>query len=395
MVEDMINTVAFIPVRGGSKSIPLKNIKTLNGRPLVFWAIDAAIQCNEIEEVFVSTDSEKIRNVVNNYDRDDFGKLKCINRSPESATDVATTEFALLEFAENTSADTIVLIQATSPLIQESHLKEALEKFNMNNYDSLLSVVKQKRFIWEVGEGDIVNPVNYSPENRPRRQDFDGYLVENGAFYITKRTVLLTSRVRISGRIGYYEMPEKTYIEIDEPQDWVIMEQLMNKGRTKPSIAEKISSIKLLATDCDGVLTDAGMYYSRDGDVLKKFNTKDGMGLSLLKKSGIILAIITGENSEIVSKRAEKLGIENVYLGCKNKVAAMEELLKKYDLEYKEVGYIGDDINDLDLLSKVGVSFTVQNAISDVKDCVNYITHKNGGEGAVREVTDLILKYKA
>lgn len=384
-------TVALIPVRGGSKSIPLKNIKKINGRPLVFWSIDAAVQCEWIDEVYVSTDSDEIRNIVLNYDKDDLGKLQCIHRNPENATDTASTESVLLEFVGRVSSEILVLIQATSPLINDIYLNEALYNFNFNKYDSLLSVVRQKRFIWELKGNGLASPVNYSPANRPRRQEFDGYFVENGAFYITKTEVFLKTGVRISGEIGYYEMPEETYFEIDEPQDWLIIEQLLKKSEIKSSLSEKIHKIKLLATDCDGVLTDAGMYYSAEGDVLKKFNTKDGMGLSLLKEKGIVVAILTGENSNIVKKRAEKLGICDVYLGCIDKVSAMEELLRKYNFTYEEVGYIGDDINDIDLLKKVGISFSVNDATESVKQSVDYVTKKKGGQGAVREVADLIL----
>lgn len=388
-------TVAIIPVRGGSKSVPLKNIKEINGRPLVFWSIDAAVQCEWINEVYVSTDSIDIRNIVLNYDRDDFGKLKCIDRNPENATDFASTESVLLEFIEKVKSEVLVLVQATSPLIRAKHLDEALHHFNTKNFDSILSVVKQKRFIWRVEQNGLATPVNYIPEQRPRRQEFNGFFVENGAFYITRTQALLKTGVRISGKIGYYEMPEETYFEIDEPQDWIIIEHLLKESSAnKLFLMEKARNIKLLATDCDGVLTDAGMYYSAEGDVLKKFNTKDGMGLSMLKEKGIILAILTGEKSDIVKKRAEKLGIEDVYLDCKDKVSAMEELLLKYNLSYKEVGYIGDDVNDLGLLKKVGLSLSVNDAAMIVRQSVDYVTEKNGGQGAVREISDLILSCK-
>lgn len=383
--------VAFIPVRGGSKSIPLKNIKNINGRPLVYWTIDAAIQCDYIDEVFVSTDSIEIENVIASYDRNHKGKLQCISRNPENATDTATTESALLEFAKKVKAKDVILLQATSPLTSYTDLNQAFYKFYSGKFDSLLSLVRQKRFLWKDDFAGTVEPINYDIVTRPRRQDFKGYLVENGAFYITTYGALLKTGLRISGKIGYYEMPEETYVEIDEPEDWDIVENLLRRRHNPNDFKIKLKSIKLFATDCDGVLTDAGMYYSVEGDALKKFNTKDGMGLSRLKENNIILAILTGEDSEIVNKRAEKIGIDEVYLGCKDKVAAMNELLVKYNLTYENVAYIGDDLNDLDLLKKVGCSFSVADAIQIVKDNVDYVTLLKGGEGAVREVADLLL----
>lgn len=216
---------AFIPVRGGSKSIPLKNIKNFCGKPLVYWTAKAANDCKEISEVYIATDSEKIAEVVKNFD---LPKIKIIGRSAESAKDTASTESAMLEFANKFEFDNIILIQATSPLLKSSDLDGGMEKF-FGGYDSLLSVVRQKRFIWnEVDKMAVAK--NYNPQSRPRRQEWDGYFVENGAFYITSRENLLQSKCRISGRIGLYEMAEETYFEIDEPSDWIIMEQLKNRG---------------------------------------------------------------------------------------------------------------------------------------------------------------------
>ncbi|MGM7634562.1 HAD-IIIA family hydrolase [Bacillus sp. Hm123] len=389
----MGKTVAFIPVRGGSKSIPLKNIKEINGRPLVYWTIDAAINCKYIDEVIISTDSEEIRHCIQQYDKNDYNKLKYIDRNPQNATDTASTESVLLEFANQAEFENVILIQATSPLLEWYQLDEACEHFFKNDYDSLLSLVRQKRFIWRETDSGIVNPINYNPESRPRRQEFDGYLVENGAFYITTLKALLTSKTRISGNIGYYEMPEETYFEIDEPEDWLIVEQLLRKKQSI-SLDKRLQKIKLFATDCDGVLTDAGMYYSSEGDTLKKFNTKDGMGLSLLKKAEVIVAILTGEDSPIVKKRAEKLNISHVYLGCDDKVRAMEELLEKYNLSFDQVAYVGDDLNDIPLLKKVGVAFSVADATAEVKQIVDYVTTREGGQGAVREIADILLPYQ-
>lgn len=384
--------VAFIPVRGGSKSIPLKNIREMNGQPLVYWTIDAAVNCQYIDEVYVSTDSDQIHDIVSKYNKKNAHKLTCIGRSKETATDTATTESAMLEFANHYDFDSIVLIQATSPLLEAEDLERAIKKYNQENYDSLLSLVRQKRFIWEENEQEV-KPKNYDVFNRPRRQDFEGFLIENGAFYITKRNLLLETGSRISGNIGYYEMNEDSYFEIDELNDWLIVEQLMKKKKQiSAGINKRLQEIKLFATDCDGVLTDSGMYYTEQGDELKKFNTKDGMGIGLLKKKGIKTAIITGENSTLVERRGEKIGIDDVFLGIKDKMKVMEQLMKKYNITYEQVAYVGDDINDLELLQKVGVSFSVKDAVEVVRRNVDYVTNAKGGEGAVREITDLLVQ---
>ena len=148
--------------------------------------------------------------------------------------------------------------------------------------------------------------------------------------------------------------------------------------------------IKLFAMDVDGVLTDGGMFYSEAGEVLKKFNTRDGMGIELLRKNGIIPAIITKEKSEIVLKRAEKLKVEEVYIGVEDKLEVVKRLIKKYNLSFELVVYIGDDINDIPLLKKVGLSCCPFDAVDEVKKIANYVCKTKGGEGAVREVVDII-----
>ena len=223
--------VAFIPVRGGSKSIPLKNIKPLNGKPLVYWTIKAACDCEYIDKVYVSTDSGDIRQVVYDIRSSDesntLNKLNVIDRSAESASDTASTEFVMLEFASKYDFDNICLVQATSPMLKSDDIERGFKLFFSEDTDSVLSVVRQKRFNWSTDEKGYVHPTNYDVSNRPRRQEFDGYLVENGAFYITSKSDLLKSQNRISGNIKACEMSESTYFEIDEPSDWIITEGLM------------------------------------------------------------------------------------------------------------------------------------------------------------------------
>ena len=225
----MVNkNIAFIPVRGGSKSIPLKNVKEIAGRPLVHWVIESAVNCSDINKVYVSTDSEKIEEVVKQYEGLNKNKIEIVKRSEETATDTATTESAMIEFANKYEFENIILIQATSPLLTTQNLEEGLEKFK--DFDSIISLVEQKRFYWEKNnETGSVLPINYDFMQRPRRQEFEGSLVENGAFYITSKKALLDTGNRISGNIGYVLMPEETYFEIDEPSDWIIIENLLKK----------------------------------------------------------------------------------------------------------------------------------------------------------------------
>ena len=377
------NNVAFIPVRGGSKSIKLKNIKMLCGKPLVAWTAEAALKCKLIDKVFICTDSEIIKETVQEYFKDEE-KIECIDRPAETATDTASTESVLLYFANKyDNFNNVILVQATSPLLTCHDLENALNKYKKFNYDSMLSVVKQKRFVWKKNDqNNTYLPVNYDYLHRPRRQEFDGYFVENGAFYITTRQNLLNSKCRLSGNIGIYEMDEYSYLEIDEISDWQIIEGILSKRKIKN---QNLNKIKMIISDCDGVLTD---------DYLKKFNTRDGMGISLLKGHDIKFAIITGENSEIVKRRAEKLGITEYYLGVKNKLEIFNLLKQKYAISNEEIAYIGDDINDYEVMRNAGLACCPSNAIESVKSVAGYVTNTKSGEGVVREVIDYILNNR-
>lgn len=382
--------VAFIPVRGGSKSIHLKNIKEILGKPLVYWVIRAAYGCQNIDKIYVSTDSEKIRTVVCDIANEFLvsDKIVVIARSGETATDNASTELAMLEFAQNYMFENVVLIQATSPLLTEEDLTEGFKVYYQMNTDSVISVVRQKRFVWQSDQEGRVNSVNYDYQNRPRRQEFDGFLVENGAFYITSRERLLSSGCRISGMIRAVEMDEASYFEIDEPEDFVIIENLLRK---KINSETKRKHIKLFLTDCDGCLTDGGMYYSEKGDELKKFHTHDGMGFQLLRDQGILTGIITGEDRDLNKNRAQKLKVDILEMGIRNKAFKIKELCNQYRICLDEVAYVGDDLNDIEALRIVGCPCCVNNAVEEVKASTVYTSCKNGGEGAVREIIDYIL----
>jgi N-acylneuraminate cytidylyltransferase len=298
----------------------------------------------------------------------------------------------MLEFARVREFKTIVLIQATSPLLIAEDLTRGLAEFNEPGIDSVLSAVQQKRFIWEKDANHRARPVNYDYRQRPRRQEFDGYWVENGAFYIIGREDLLRSQCRLTGQVGLVEMDEASYYEIDEPADWLIVESLLQRRQAqKRDAADAASRIRLVASDVDGVMTDAGMYYSEAGDELKKFNTRDGKGFELLQRAGIKTAIITSESTRMVERRAAKLKIDFLRQGVTDKVRCAEELAREAGISLDEICYIGDDLNDTELLKRVGFACCPADAIAENKIICNLITGKRGGEGVVREVVDHLL----
>lgn len=223
--------IAFIPVRRGSKSIPLKNIKIINGKPLVYWTTNAANNAECIDKVIIATDSEEIKEIVKNFNME---KVEIYDRDPLNAQDISSTESVMLEFIEKNSFnknDNFFLIQATSPMLTNFDIENIYEKYINSDADSIFSGVLEKRFYWTRNE-DGNKPINYDYKNRPRRQDFKGMILENGACYINKVGNILRDKNRLSGKIISYELPEYTAFEIDEEIDWIIIEQLMKKYLT-------------------------------------------------------------------------------------------------------------------------------------------------------------------
>lgn len=381
--------IAFVPVRGGSKSIPFKNIKEFCGRPLVYWCLEELNKAKSIDLIVVASDCDQILSIVEKLN---YKKLSTFKRSKENASDTSTTESVVLEYLENCAHnenDLFLLVQATSPFTRAIDFEKSIKHLLDTRSDSLVSCVRSKRFIWNK-KGF---PENYQLADRPRRQEFDGYMIENGAFYINTVGNFLSSGLRVSGKIVLYEMNEINAIEIDEEIDWLIAEKLMIEMMTD-RISVKPLKIKMFLSDVDGTLTDAGMYYGDTGEKLKKFNTRDGKAFELLRKKGIKTGIITSENSKIVEKRAKKLKIDYLYQGRHgdSKLEAAIKICKQESILLSEVAYIGDDINCYELLNNVGFPACPSDAVPKIKDIANItILCKKGGDGCVREFVDNLI----
>ena len=157
-------------------------------------------------------------------------------------------------------------------------------------------------------------------------------------------------------------------------------------------LIEKMKTIRLLVLDVDGVMTDGKIIMNDMGREIKNFDVKDGHGIKILMRCGIDVILLTGRRSAVVEHRAKDIGIEEVYQGIFNKLEKFEEILQNKSFNYENIAFVGDDIVDIPLLKRVGFSVAVADAAEDVKKCVDYITKKAGGDGAVREVCELILQ---
>lgn len=222
----MVNKyIAMIPARGGSKSIHLKNIRPIAGQPLIYWSIDAAVNSDNIDKVYISTDSDEIKQTVLNYKKKNYEKIVVVDRSKESATDTASTEDVMLDFASKVDFENMVFIQCTNPLITTKDIDESIKIHP--NFDSVMSTVVQKRFYWELQDDGSIKEIKHDIKKRPRRQDWNGVLAENGSIYIISKENLIKGKCRLYGRIGTHIMSDDSYFEIDEPIDWIVIETIL------------------------------------------------------------------------------------------------------------------------------------------------------------------------
>jgi N-acylneuraminate cytidylyltransferase len=378
--------IAIIPLRKNSKGIPGKNKKKMVGRPLFSWVLSEAIFSN-LDAVYIFTDDEEIIDYVTiNYAWSP--KVKALLRNDENASDTASTESTILEFSEkiNQDFDLLCLLQATSPLTTSEAINAGIDKIVIGNFDSSLSVVKTHRFTWN----ENGTPQNYDVFNRPRRQDFGGLLIENGAVYCTTKPAFLNSKNRVSGTIGLVEMPEESLLEIDSRTDWDCIENLLMQ-RLKNN--KKTTKIEYLVLDVDGVFTDGGVYFNENGEFAKKFDMRDGMGLEILRQNKVEVVVITSEQSSLVAQRMKKLQIEHTFLGVKDKFAFLTNFALEKNIDFGAIAYVGDDVNDLSNLCRAGWSFAPSNATKTVLNNVDVVLNNPSGNGAIREVCEFLMRY--
>lgn len=378
--------VAILPLRKGSKGIPGKNKKKMVGRPLFTWVLTEAI-FSDLDEIYVFTDDVEIIDFVN---KEYYWtkKVKTELRNEVNANDIASTESAMIEFAEKIEYDfdILCLLQATTPQTLSKDINNALRMIVNESYDSVVTVVKSHRFIW-CKDG---TPSNYDVYSRPRRQDFEGLLIENGAVYATKKESFLASKNRVSGKIGLVEMQEESLLEIDSILDWNLIENVLieRQKRTK-----QIQKIEYLVLDVDGVFTDGCVFYDSKGEISKKFDMRDGMGLEILRQNQVEVVVITSERSELVVQRMKKLNIKNTFMEVKDKYSFLKHFIQIKNSSFGAVAYVGDDVNDLANICSVAWSFAPKDAKNIVKNNADFVLNNKAASGAIREVCEFIINF--
>lgn len=403
---DGLKVLALIPARGGSKGIKKKNIIDILGKPLIAYTIEAALGSQFIDDAVVTTDSEEIKSVALEY-----GAQVPFLRPAQLASDEATTLDAVLHAidalkTQGKEYDILLLLQPTAPLRTGDDIDRALLMFKDKEYRSLLSIseVKDHPVLMREYKADGTMLKLLNSTSTIRRQDMNKVYRVNGCIYINLINDI-TKQTSFNDNCIGFKMDQSHSVDIDEYSDIALAEYYLKINnidaqfeKIAPIKTEKFvlptsakPEIKMLLTDCDGCLTDAGMYYSETGDELKKFNARDGVAFSLLRKHGIVTGIITGEDRQLNLRRVQKLKIDLIEGGCQDKASAVKRICQQYKIDLKNVAFVGDEINDLEALKLVGFSCCPADAAAEVKQTVNYIATAKGGEGVIREVARLIL----
>ena len=212
--------VSLITARGGSKGIPQKNLRFLNGKPLVSYSITAS-EASNVDETWVSTEDENIKLVSMNYG------AKVIDRPTELADDIIMPDASIVHFAENVNFDLVVFMHPTSPLIKPEYINKAIDMMKSGEYDSVFSGTLEH---WIPRWDMDVKPVNWNIKDRPRRQDMPSTYIENGMLYVAKREDILKNKLRYGGKIGVVEIPIKDSFQVDSPDDLDLVEKLIKIG---------------------------------------------------------------------------------------------------------------------------------------------------------------------
>jgi N-acylneuraminate cytidylyltransferase len=386
-------TIAIIPARGGSKGIPRKNLLPFAGIPLLAHSIDHAHAAQGVDLVVVTTDDDEIAAVAPRHG------ATVVRRPAAIAGDEATSESALLHALDVIESDLdiepglVVFLQATSPIRPAGVIDRAVELVENGTFDSVLTASPQHSFTWEsTDEG--ARSLTYDHRQRPRRQDLPApRWEENGSVYVTTAAGLRRSGNRLSGTIGIVQMHPLDSFQIDEPGDVEMLEtirRLRNDRLEDPECPRNLADIALLVLDFDGVLTDNAVMVSEDGLESVRCNRSDGWGIARLREQGVEVVIMSTETNAVVSARARKLAVE-AFSAVDDKATALQRLIEQKRIDAARVAFVGNDVNDLPAMEVAGLAIAVADAVPDVRRAAHLVTEERGGQGAVREVCDLLI----
>ncbi|GAB3737765.1 cytidylyltransferase domain-containing protein [Nocardiopsis nanhaiensis] len=383
-----MRVAAVIPARGGSKGIPLKNVEPVGGVPLVTRAVRACEAARTVDETVVSTDHERIAEAAVG------AGARVLPRPANLGGDTVSSEAVLLhtldtlEDSDGAAPDVIVFVQCTSPFISPADLDSAVRRILDGDADSVFSATETHAFLWRPTPAGA-RGVNHEHTHRPRRQDRDPQFQETGAFYAMRAQGLRAHRHRFFGRIAAEEVSPLHGFEVDVPDDLRLVRGLAPLADPERAPVD----VDAVVTDFDGVHTDDRAAVTESGGESVTVSRSDGMGVKLLREAGVRVLILSTEENPVVCARADKLKTPVLH-GLSDKRTALAEWLAEENLDPARVAYVGNDVNDLGCLSLVGWPVAVPDSHPEVLAAARVVLDRKGGDGAVRELCERVLKAR-
>jgi N-acylneuraminate cytidylyltransferase len=406
--KDKPDVLGLIPARGGSKSIPRKNIKDLAGYPLIAYSIAAGRQSNLISRVIVTTDDEEIAGVARSFGAE-VPFMRPAELARDDTTDYPVVRHALDWLAEHESwmPDIVVQLRPTSPVRPIGSIDESINLL-MNDpaADSVRAITPSGQNpykMWRTENGpylspilatDLVEPYNMPRQNLPATYWQTGHV---DTFWFD--TVL--NQGSLTGKNILPLVIDATFsVDIDTLDNWQFADWVIRKGTLAMIVPdhprdELLKDIREVIFDFDGVFTDNKVYTSETGEEMVMCDRSDGMGITAVQKLGIKVAVISSETNHVVAARCEKLGISCYHGVGLDKLDSLMSILQDQDISLDEIAYVGNDINDLDCLKAAGVAVVVADAYPEIFPFADIVLSKPGGHGAVREFCGLIARARA
>lgn len=398
--------LAIIPARGGSKSIPRKNIKPFCGIPLLAWSIAAARQSKFVTRIIVSTDDEEIAAIARKFGAE-TPFLRPAKYSRDNSRDIELFVHALkwLEKHENYKPDLVIQLRPTSPIRPKGIVDKAVKILLKNkNADSVRGVVPagqnpHKMWLLKNQNSPMKNLLNVKgikePYNAPR-QTLPQIYWQTGHIDVIRPKIILKGSM--SGKIIYPLIVDPSFtVDIDNLRDWARYEHTVATAGLDMVWVEKAKrprskSIQLIVSDFDGVITDNRVWTNQNGRELVSASRSDSLRINDLKEQGIEFVILSSEVNPVVGARAKKMGVEFVQgVDVRDKGKILKKLLAKKKVDPAKVIYIGNDINDLPCFEVVGWAVAVADAYPEVLQAADHVLTHTGGHGAIRELCDMVL----
>jgi YrbI family 3-deoxy-D-manno-octulosonate 8-phosphate phosphatase len=401
------SVIAIVPARGGSKSIPRKNIKLLGGVPLIAYSIEAGLTARGVDRVIVSTDDEEIAAIARTFGAE-VPFLRPAALAEDLTPDLPVFEHALewLETHEGWRPELVVQLRPTSPIRPPDCVDDALALLVGDaTVDSVRGVVlaSQNPYkMWRPGSDGTILPLvtteGPEPYNRPRQELPTAYW-QTGHVDAIRASTIRQQRSMSGGRIKALIIDGAYVSDIDTEADWQRTEwQLAHLDRPivrpRGRDAALPEDLRLIVFDFDGVMTDNRVWVNGDGEEWVACNRSDGLGLERLRSSGVEMLVLSTEKNPVVGARCRKLRLEYEQ-GVADKGARLRELIAQRGLDPTSVVYVGNDVNDLDCMRLVGCSVAVADAHPEALVAADLVLTRRGGHGAVRELCDRVHAHLA